>query len=357
MKRFWFRFGVIAVLLAIISGMAVSLISAQSGFGTGWTVQYFNNSELSGTPVLTQTLPGGINFNWGTGSPDPAVPAENFSARFTSVQTLIAGTYEFTLASDDGARVYIDNVLVLDRWGGRILTTDRFQVNLTQGSHTFVVEYQELVDQATVQFSWLLLSGAIVTPGQPGVIGTPIFTPGPAPTATRIPPTPLPPIPPGALTGTVIRAQVLLVRQQPFFAAPVVGRVLRGQTYQVLGRDPDTQWFLLQLSGFQGWVWGYYLFVNGNEFNAPIVGGFVTQGDPAAGSSVVIQTNAVLRLRAEPNTFSTQIGRIPWGDILPVIGRSPDGGWYQVVFRGTIGWVAVPYVTIVEGDLNTVPVR
>ncbi|MBK8025560.1 MAG: hypothetical protein IPK19_30225 [Chloroflexi bacterium] len=47
------------------------------------------------------------------------------------------------------------------------------------------------------------------------------------------------PIPPGALSGTVIRAQVLLVRSGPFLGAPVVDRVLRGQTYQVLGRDEN----------------------------------------------------------------------------------------------------------------------
>ena len=349
------------VLLIVGSGLLAALtVSAQSGFGTGWTVQYFNNTDLSGTPILTETLSGGVNFTWGTGSPNPAVPSENFSARYTSVQNLQAGTYEFVVSSDDGVRVFIDNVLVLDRFFGRVLTTDRFNLNLTSGSHTFTVEYVEYTDQAALSFQWFLVSAGgtqTVVPGGGGFQPTAVLTFGPTPTATRIPPTPLPPIPPGALTGTVVRATVLLVRQQPFFAAPVVARLQRGQTYQVIGRDADARWFLLQLSSTQGWVWGYYLFVNGNEFNAPVVTSFTTSGGSAAGTGVVAQTQAILRLRAAPTTASEQIGRIPWGDILPVIARTGDGVWYQVVFRGTTGWIASEFVDIVEGDLNTVPVQ
>jgi uncharacterized protein YraI len=347
------RFAWIAPVILLL--VITSVVLGQSGFGTGWTAQYFNNTTLSGSPVFTETLGGGINFNWGTGSPNPLVPVDNFTARYTSVQLFAQGTYEFVASSDDGIRVYIDNVLVLDRFFGRVLTTDRFQQTLTAGSHSLTVEYLELIDQAIVQFQWLQVSG-VATPGVPPTFG-PAPTVGPTPTATRIPPTPLPPIPPGALTGTVIRAQVLLVRGAPYLGAPVVGRVLRGQTYAVVGRDEDARWFLLQLSGTQGWVWGYYLFVNGNEFNAPIRSPFVVQGDPAALTGVVGQTSATLRLRAEPNTVSMQIGRIPWGDLLPIIGRTPGSDWYQVVFRGTTGWVASEFVNIIEGDINSVPVR
>jgi hypothetical protein len=136
----------------------------------------------------------------------------------------------------------------------------------------------------------------------------------------------------------------------------VVNRVLRGQTYAVVGRDADARWFLIQLHGMQGWVWWYYLFVNGNEFNAPIVGPYVTAGNPAALTGVVVQTEATLRLRADPTTASTQIGRIPWGDLLPVLARTRDG-WYQVVFRGTTGWIASGFVKVVEGNVNSVPLR
>jgi len=341
----------LSLIVMLVIGSMISADSSQD-FGTNWTATYYNSTDLTGSVVYTEVLPNGININWGTGSPNAAVHTDNFSARFTSVQLFNAGTYEFVASSDDGIRVFIDGVLVLDRFVGRVLTTDRFQQTLTAGTHSLTVEYVEFIDQAAVQFQWFQVSGG-GTPGlTPGVGGGGgAATVGPTPTFV---PTSLPYIPPGALSGTVLRATTLLVRQAPYLGAPVVGRVKRGQTYQVVGRDKNAYWFLIQLSNTQGWVWGYYLRVNGNEFNAPITSPFVTEGNPAALTGVVVQSQAGIKLRAAPNTVSTQIGRIPWGEIMPVIGRTRDG-WYQVVFRGTVGWLASDFVKVVQGDVNSLP--
>ncbi|MCK6580715.1 MAG: SH3 domain-containing protein [Anaerolineae bacterium] len=352
------RLGLTLALLFVLIGAAVMInADVAQEFGTGWTAQYYNNTDLSGSPVLSEALASGINFNWGSSNPRPGVVNDdNFSARFSSVQLFNSGTYEFILSSDDGARVFIDGVLVLDRFVGRALTTDRFQYTLTAGTHSLVVEYFEGIDQAAIQFQWFLISG-VITPGTGTPIGGGVFvTAGPTPTATRIPPTSPPPIPPGALSGTVIRASVLLVRSGPFLGAPAVDRVLRGQTYQVLGRDENALWYLIQLSNTQGWVWHYYFNINGNGFNAPITNPFVTAGDPASQTGVVGQSEATLRLRAEPNVLSTQIGRIPWGDLLPILERTRDG-WYKVIWRGTVGWVASGFVKVIEGDIGAVPMR
>lgn len=348
------KLAITAVLLTAFALLALTTAFAAPAedFGTNWSAAYFNNPSLSGTPVYSEIVPTGINFNWSTGSPNPAVPVDNFSARYTSSQVIpVAGTYQFVATSDDGIRVFVNNQLVLDRFIGRPLTTDTFQLNLPAGVVTMVVEYFEGIDQAAVQFQWFQVGGLVPT------ATSSIFVPvGPTSTATRIPPTPLPAIPPGALTATVIRASVLLSRSGPFLGAPVVARLMRGQTYQVIGRDADARWFLLQLTGQQGWAWGYYLYVNGNSFNAPVVGPFQTAGQPAANTGVAVQSQATLRLRAAPNTVSEQIGRITWGTIMPVLGRTADGGWLQVMYFDTVGYVALPYVKVVEGDLNSVPV-
>ncbi len=359
MKMRTLSLALLALFLLIGAAIMINADVSQE-FGTGWTVQYYNNAALTGSPVASEALTGGINFNWGTSSPKPGVVNDdNFSTRYSSVQLFNAGTYEFIVSSDDGVRILIDGASVLDRFIGRQLTTDRFQINLTAGTHSLVVEYFEGIDQAALQFQWFQISGGS-TPGTGTAIvdggGGAFVTAGPTLTASPIPPTSVPAIPPGALSGTVIRAQVLLVRSAPFLGAPVADRVLRGQTYQILGRDEASLWYLIQLSNGQGWVWHYYFNVNGNSYNAPVQNAFVTSGMPASETGVVGQSEATLRLRAEPNVLSTQIGRIPWGDLLPILERTRDG-WYRVIWRGTVGWVAGDFVKLVTGDINNVPQR
>jgi hypothetical protein len=124
----------------------------------------------------------------------------------------------------------------------------------------------------------------------------------------------------------------------------------------VIGRDHNARWFLLQLSDRQAWAFGYYLAVNGNEFAAPVVSSFVTQGNPASQTGVVAVAEAGLKLRALPTVNSEQIGRITWGAILPVTGRTAgDGAWWRVIWKGTEGWVFSPYLRLIEGSITDVP--
>jgi uncharacterized protein YraI len=199
--------------------------------------------------------------------------------------------------------------------------------------------------------TWSLQGGTVGGP----LPGQPTFTPAPSAVPTQ---TPLPYIPPGAQTATVIRAYALNIRDAPSLGGYRLGRIFRGQTYAVIGRDDNARWFLLQLGGYQGWAYGYYLFVSGNEFNPPIVSGnsvLGLAGQPDTG--VRVQSRATLRLRAAPTVASMQTGRITWGAFLPVVGRTADGLWYQVVWKDTVGWAYSAFLDIIDGDLNNVPVR
>lgn len=355
-KRQAVVFGLILVVVVALGSM-IPITQAQE-FGTNWTGTFFPTNNLTGTGIPVGGI-NGLNFNWGAGGPVingvavPGIPTDNFSARFTSVQNFNAGNYTFTVASDDGVRVIIDGAIVLDQFIGRPLTTNQFTQTLTAGPHTLTVEYFEGIDQAILQVQWAFAGG-----GGGGITGTPLGpTPTAGPTATPLP-TSLPPIPAGAITATIIRAPVLNVRASPSVFAPRVGTVLRGQTYQVVGRDENARWFLLQLSGFQGWALGYYLFINTNEFNAPVVSDFALGGNPQAQSpqGVVAVSEATLRLRAAPTVNSAQIGRVTWGGAMAVLGRTRGGDWIQVIWKGTTGWVATAWVEIVEGDFSKVPI-
>jgi uncharacterized protein YraI len=143
------------------------------------------------------------------------------------------------------------------------------------------------------------------------------------------------------------------VRDAPYLSGTRLGTIQRGETYVVLGRDPDARWFLLDLGEIEGWAWGYYLFIDGNEFDPPVTGPFTLAG--VGDANTIVQATAGLKLRAEPNVTSAQIGRITWGALLPVTGRSERGSWYRVVWKGTEGWIFAPYTDPVEGDIERVP--
>ncbi|MBN1565673.1 MAG: hypothetical protein JXA10_17640 [Anaerolineae bacterium] len=91
---FTFRFGLI---IALLSGMLAVLVPIPSVLASGnavgpfiWNAQIFNNSSLTGTPVIIR-LDQGINFNWGMGSPGLGIPNDYFSARWTTTANLAAG--------------------------------------------------------------------------------------------------------------------------------------------------------------------------------------------------------------------------------------------------------------------------
>lgn len=120
---------------------------------TAWTAQYFNNPDLLGAPVLSR-YEGGINYFWGVGSPDPAVAPDNFSARWTITQAFNAGTYRFTLAGDDGVRMFINDIPIVNQWRDQSLTAYSVDVSLAAGLYTLRVEYYDRIGQAAARLTY-----------------------------------------------------------------------------------------------------------------------------------------------------------------------------------------------------------
>ena len=87
-----------------------------------FAAEYFDNRTLSGAPVLTRT-DNAIDFDWGEGAPDSAIPADRFSARWTRTKTYAAGTYRFSVTGDDGIRVLVDGTQVVNGWFYQAPTT------------------------------------------------------------------------------------------------------------------------------------------------------------------------------------------------------------------------------------------
>jgi len=107
-----------------------------------YTSEFFLERNLAGTPVLTRNDKE-INFVWNGGSPDPKVPNDFFSARFTKKVNLQSGKYKFTQTCDDGCRILVDGKKVVDDWSDHGSRTTSGEVDLQTGEHEIKVEYYE----------------------------------------------------------------------------------------------------------------------------------------------------------------------------------------------------------------------
>ncbi len=117
----------------------------------GWKASYYNNPTLNGAPVAYQDTPT-IDFNWGYGSPDPAVPVDYFSATFERTYTFPDGYYNINVLVDDGVRVFIDSDLVINEW--RQATGIQYSASRRLvGVHSLRVDYLELLGPASIRFT------------------------------------------------------------------------------------------------------------------------------------------------------------------------------------------------------------
>jgi hypothetical protein len=122
--------------------------------GHVWSASFWNNTSLSGSPVL-QRQDVAVNFDWGTGSPDPKVSADGFSARWTRTLGFQPGTYRFYASADDGVRITVNGHRVVDAWKTQTLPNTHYgDIALGQGNHTVVVDYFEQAGNASVHVWW-----------------------------------------------------------------------------------------------------------------------------------------------------------------------------------------------------------
>jgi hypothetical protein len=133
---------------------------ASSVSSTNWRGEYFNTTQLDhqgAAPVMVaDDLNGIIDKNWGLGSPSSTcgISPDNFSVRWKRTITLPEGRYtSFTVNADDGVRLYVDNVLRLDKWN-IFAGNNTVNLELTPGNHDVRLEYQEFGGYASAYLSW-----------------------------------------------------------------------------------------------------------------------------------------------------------------------------------------------------------
>ena len=122
--------------------------------GDGLAATYFNNIDFTGITV-TRVDPE-INFNWGTGSPDSAIAADTFSARWTGqVLPAFTETYTFYTTSDDGIRMSVNGVQIINNWTNHGPTVNTGTIALTAGVRVnILLEYFENTGGTIAKLEW-----------------------------------------------------------------------------------------------------------------------------------------------------------------------------------------------------------
>lgn len=186
--------GVYSVRLTVIGpgGATAAEKSAYivvGSFAAGLQGNYYLDQDLvSPGPTLVDPQ---IDFDWGLGSPTPAVPIDHFSVRWTGVvQPQFSETYTFFTATDDGVRLWINNQLVIDQWVDQGTTEWSADMPLTAGTwYPIRMEFYENGGAAVAKLSWQSASRAKqVIPSTRLRTSAPVTAvdPVPTPSVTRV---------------------------------------------------------------------------------------------------------------------------------------------------------------------------
>jgi ferric-dicitrate binding protein FerR (iron transport regulator) len=122
--------------------------------GTGLKGEYFGTELL--TDLKFARVDSVVDFAWGLTRPHPSMPQEHFSVRWTGqVEPARTETVTFSTVSDDGVRLWVDGVLLIDDWTVRGTTERSGQLALVAGRrYDLRLEYFQSVSTANVKLLW-----------------------------------------------------------------------------------------------------------------------------------------------------------------------------------------------------------
>ncbi|MCL6601675.1 MAG: glycosyl hydrolase [Paenibacillus sp.] len=117
--------------------------------------EYFNNANLTGTPVLNRS-DNKIDFNWRGGSPGTGIGKDLFSVRWQGkIKPKYSEKYTFYSSSDDGVRVWVGDKLIIDSWNKQSGITREGNITLNAGTlYNIKVEYFENHGDASMRLKW-----------------------------------------------------------------------------------------------------------------------------------------------------------------------------------------------------------
>jgi uncharacterized protein YgiM (DUF1202 family) len=153
-----------------------------------------------------------------------------------------------------------------------------------------------------------------------------------------------------------VTAYYLNIRSAP---DPVNGSVLlvarRFETYPVIGRTSDSQWWQVRINdGRIGWVRGTYFSVF-NPSVVPVVTTTTPNPAPAPVAATGTVTAYFLNVRSAPNpVYGSILVVVGRNQTYTVTGRTADNTWWRIQVGNVSGWVNGRYLSV--SNAQVVPV-
>jgi|GEM_PF-6967063 len=302
-----------------------------------WFAQYYNSTNLTGD-VVESGEEGKLNINYAETAPFRSLPADNWSARWTTTMDITEDAlYRFRFTIDDGVRFYINEELVLDQFSNGTLRTVQADYRLTPGRYTMKVEYFEGDGNAQIKAECYYIENPVLA------IDTDGNTVSVIPSNVNF----------DEAIAHITTGRIN-VRANPTVTAAWLDYVYIYQRYDILGITDDGAWYLIDLKdGRSGWVAERYV----KRYDTQPV-----QIYPSWSGTETVLPNvevagyatAEIKIRTAPRS-GDQIGVVPANGAFRVYARTASGAWYRIAFEGIEGWVFAPYVELTNGtvqDLN-----
>ncbi|MCY2954637.1 MAG: PA14 domain-containing protein, partial [Planctomycetota bacterium] len=101
-------------------------------------------------------IDGAVDFDWGLGAADAALPKDEFSIRWSGVlKASVGGRYELLVYANAGARIWINDKIILEEANlARKRTGARVLLELPAGLHGVRIEYWDGGGAAKMRLFW-----------------------------------------------------------------------------------------------------------------------------------------------------------------------------------------------------------
>lgn len=159
-KRMRKRVRQILLIIGILVGSAavifflVKLGINKFGPQHGLLARYYNNMNLTGPPEV-EKIDKKIDFGWGNESPQKNIIGE-FSVIWEGrIKIDKSEDYTFYILSDEGARLFLDDKIIIDTWSDEKRTMEHSgNTKLEKGFHKIKLDYYFDQRHATIQLLW-----------------------------------------------------------------------------------------------------------------------------------------------------------------------------------------------------------